>query len=206
MKLALGEGLESLLGRVPNLVDLYEKNGKAFPELLKAWLREAEKLLTSSRKPQAAELAALRGVIVAAERGVHNSSVALPPRATKRKAAAAVGILSLDRAQQALQVVLGTIVEDVDEARMVLKQLLMVAAQRGLISQQWAGPGAVSSKIQGLWQTLAQDKETRPGTQRILLLLSFHDAQTLMEEILTEWSTDFSSCDQRTEAGRETGS
>ena len=187
MKIKLVDELQSLLEQVPDLVNKYESIDFTFTESLKRWLSSGEKLLISHHKPQVSELAGLRGNVVAAERGVYESSFAFNPRMPKRKAAAAIAIFSLKKAQEILQVMLHPIVENVEESRALIKQVLALSDQKGILAQFRMAENEVTNSVLALWNNLAAIEDIRIGLNRILMLVSHAEALFLMEEILEEW-------------------
>ena len=188
MKIKLIDELQVLLEQVPALVNKYESNDSSFPESSKQWLRCGEKLLTTYHKAQVSVLAGLRGFIVAAESGVYEPSFALDPKMRKRKASAATAIFSLNRAQEILQSVLNPVVVEVEEARTLIKQVLVLADQKNILAEYMEAADEVTNNLLTLWYNLSKTEDIRVGLNRILTLVSHAEALKLMEEILYGWA------------------
>jgi hypothetical protein len=189
MKIKLINELQVLLEQIPALINKYESDDSSFPEASKQWLRCGEKLLTTYHKSQVSVLAGLRGSIVAAERGVYESSFAFDPKIRKRKASAATAVFSLNKAQEILQTILNPVIGEVEEARTLIKQVLVLADQKNILTEYMEATDAVTKNLLTLWSNLSKTEDIRVGLNRILTLVSHAEALKLMEETLHEWPT-----------------
>lgn len=186
MKIKLLEGLQALLEQVPDLINKYEANDPAFIPSVKRWLSAGEHLLTMHHKPQVAELAGARGKIIAAEQGMYEQAPAVHTRLPKRKTSAAIAIFSLKRAQEMLLHMLEPIMENVEESKILMKQVFALADQKSILTRYRTENPSVVNML-ALWNYLASIEDIRVGLNRILTLVSHAEALQLMESALQEW-------------------
>lgn len=186
-KYQLIKELQVLFEEVPFLVNKYESRDSDFVLVVKQWLSKGEDLLTRNRRPEVSELASLRGIITAADRGIIDPSFSIDSKLRKGKAASAITLFSLNKAQGILQSVLGVSIEDVKEAEMLIKQIIALAGQKGLLGEYFKKPKTNKQNLRSLWTILSKTEDIRVGMNRILSLIPFDDVLVLTETILAGW-------------------
>src|SRR2546428_2839408 len=92
------EELEALLLEAPELMGRYEQRTPQFRGAVRDWLDRVAAALRSNRLAGAATVAALRGDIIAAERGSPAADLVTAAGASRRQIAATVAMRSLQRA------------------------------------------------------------------------------------------------------------
>lgn len=200
MRIKLAEEIQSLLNKVPALVNLYDSADYGFVNSLKKWFISCEQVLTKYRKPQVSELASLRGLISAAEKGVYEASFAsFESRTPRRKKVAAVAIFSLYRAQSYLQSIILPLLGKLEETATIIKNILTLCSRKGQMRQYWKADIPKSERLKLLWKAMTEDKDTAEATQRVLTLVSYSDAIQMIERIMTEWSDDFKNANANLE-------
>lgn len=183
------ERLNSLLQRVPDLVDLYEQREFTFLSEAKGWMRDIEEVLRGANSPIVSDIASRRADIIYAERGNRPASIVVPARSSKRKVAEATAIQSLNDAQSA---VLSAVSEDMEifsRADKSIRGLLVVATQKGLLNNS-VQPPYTMPVLRTLWSTLVSDDTIGPPAAQLLGLLRFRDALIMLGRILEEWRDD----------------
>ncbi len=150
------EEIQALLLRVPPLVDGLARHDPDFPTAVKDWLVQVEQALLRNRLPLVAEIAGLRGTVIAAERGVIPPISVLSGRATPRKVREAAASEALRKA--------GTLVADsirgseiqFAEAERLVRQLVALAERKGFLA---ATSGASTQRLVTLWNVIRNDPE-----------------------------------------------
>ena len=184
----LVDEINALLIQSSSLVDKYENKDVSFVESSKEWLIKGEELLKRYNKPQVSELAGLRSVIIAAERGVSDKNINIMSTKSNRKISSSIAAISLNKTQNILQDVLKPVSENIEHAKSLIKQILVTAAQKNLINKYWLTDEDLSAKLQNLWKAFKEDIDLKALTSHVLTLVSYVDALRLMEEILDEWT------------------
>lgn len=185
----LVDEINALLLKTSSLVDKYENKDMSFVKLCKEWLIDGEEILKKYNNPHASELAGLRSIIIAAERGTYtNDIISIPPTKSKRKITSDISAISLNKAQGILQDVLKPVLVNIEQAKNLIKHILGIAAQKNLINKHWSSNEELSTKLQNLWKAFKEDTDLKPLTNQVLIFVSYVDALRLMEEILEEWT------------------
>lgn len=188
MKTTLAYELQLLLKQLPDIINKYESKNSAFTQSTKLWITSCEKLLTKYNKPQVSELAGLRAIIIAAERGNFESSFVVNAKMSKRKNASAIAAFCLNSGQDILQSLLKPLLAKGEEAKDLMKQILAVANQTGLLDQYLSTESLEINQLHFLWKSLQAKEDIRAGLNRVLTLISYNCAINIMKEILDEWS------------------
>lgn len=186
----LADEISALLVQSSSLVDKYENNDASFVELFKEWLIKGEDLLKRYNKPHVSELAGLRIITIAAERGVYSNDINIAPTKRKRKISSSIAAISLNKAQNILQNVLKPVLENIEQAKNLIKQMLVMAAQKNLINKYWLTNEDLSTKLQNLWKAFREDTDLKVLANHVLTIVSYVDTLRLMEEILDEWTNN----------------
>lgn len=193
MKLKTVDDLKVLMIQLPSLVELFESRSLQFPQELKQWLKTVEDVLATQRRAETGRIAALRSDILSAESGVwrkdiyHVDSQLLGRRGVQKKVVRALCGQILSQAQEAIHQILVPMEETISEAKDIIKQLLLLALQSGLIVQPELESEA---QLKQVWQKIVQHPELRPGTQKVLSLISIPEVLGLMAEIVDDWQKE----------------
>ena len=175
---SIGIEFEALLKRLlldsTVLADLFQARDPAFLPQYKAWLKQAESLLKEHDRAEASELAGIRAEVVAVERGDPPGKVPAPgpDRGPRRKKRYSLVAHTLPRAQETLQRVLYPLQERLEEARDIVRQMVVIGFEAGLIQQMNFTQGSSNMKLQALAGAFAQLEHTRNGVIRVKMLVS----------------------------------
>jgi len=175
--------IQNLLLRVPALVRDLERREPGFASSVKEWLIECEQILVGNRLPIAAGVAALRGIVISAERGVSPPGLVFNQRLSLRKIKDAAAGDVLRRAEE---VIAGAIAADAArfaEGEKLMRQVVAVAERKGLVLAE-ALPEPGSARLRTIWQGMTSDPELGPATTRLVGLVGGRDALVLLDRVL----------------------
>jgi hypothetical protein len=110
------EEIQGALLRVPRLIHSLDKRDPKFVGDAKAWLTQAEQILTNNHIAVAAGIAALRGVLITAEQGAIPQGMIFAGRVTSRKIKIAAAADVIRKAEEMISKVLQADVARVVEA------------------------------------------------------------------------------------------
>jgi len=178
------EEIERMLLRVPALVDLQDRGNPDFAQDVKQWLSELEKVLESNRIAVAGTVAALRALVISAERGVIPVGVEFHGRPTRRKIQEAAGAYVLRQSGDLVSSVTQRERERVAEAERLTRQLVALAKAKGLIQEVPSG-GDFTEILKGIWRTLSADPDISGGTVNVEGLVGPYDALIVLDRIIT---------------------
>jgi len=178
------EEIQGMLLRIPDLVDLLDRRDPALFHDVKQWLSNIERVLLNNRMPAAGNVAALRGMLIAAERGVIPVGVGFHGRSTIRKIReAAVGYV-LRQTGDLVSIAIEKDRERIAEAVRMTRQVVAVAKAKGLIQQVPRGDD-LTNMLKALWQTLSTDADLSPGKVNVEGLVGPYDALIVLDRITT---------------------
>lgn len=178
----------ALLGRVPDLVSLLETGAPEFAAATTDWLKEGEGVLSRYQRPQVAQLAGLRAQLLSATAGVYDvKAFRLPEERTRRKQQRAVVALLLDQGQRILGGIHDSWVARRDEAATYMRQMVMLALQKGTFYPSWNSTAQRSEALARVWQSFLADPAMLAASRHVLSLVHYADALRLLDEIATEW-------------------
>ncbi|MDA2937076.1 hypothetical protein MYX75_02280 [Acidobacteria bacterium AH-259-A15] len=189
MNLIERENLTELLQQVSRLVDLFENRDSSFIRETKHWLRQIEEVLQAARLPIAAEVAARRADIVAAERGSRPEGLILPARASKSRIRQAVAIHSLVEAESTVLAALERVEGAYSQAEQIIRGVLVTANRKGVFNNDIQPPFTLAV-LRGLWSRLLADETIRLHTSQILAFIGYRDALNLIGKVLEEWARE----------------
>ena len=182
--------LQDCILDVPRLVSLYEKKDPVFIEKLKQWFLDCEAILQRYNKPQVAQIATLRGEIIAGTRGYIDPFFQINNETSKRKASLALAMFCLKRAEELLTEIVRPFNAQQEEAKGLLRQILLVAVQNKLLDSFWNNYNGQIVQIQSLWQQLLLYEDIKHGLNQVRSLIPAPFAWQIMNEILTDWQKD----------------
>jgi hypothetical protein len=178
------EEIQKILSRITCIVDLQEKRDPDFVHEVKRWLIELEKVLDNNRIAVAGNVAALRGVLIAAERGVLPTGLEIHGRYTVRKIKEAVASSVLRQGGDIVSNVIRKDNERIAEATRMNRQLIALAKAKGLIRELPSGEN-YTEILKALWRTLASDPDISPGTTNVEGLVGPNDALIILDRTIT---------------------
>ncbi len=178
------EEIENLLLRVSALADLQEQRDPDFVREAREWFARIEEALANNRMAVAGNVAALRGLLVSAERGAVPAGVELHGRATGRRIreAAAAHLL-----REAADLVSRTIAKDrerIAEAERLALQLVAIAKAKGLVRERPAGEN-LTDMLRALWRVISGDPELSAGAVTLEGLVGKNDALVILDRAIT---------------------
>lgn len=179
--------LQHFLEQVPELVSMYESKSMHFPEKVKEWCIGCENTLKKHNKPQVAEIASLRGDIISTERGAKDPAIQFEKKLTKSKSVSGVAFLTLKKGQHVLHGILDPLNSRMEEARSMVRQVLALADQSGILFQIKNGNNGMTENPVAIWQILASNKELRSGLNSVLIHTTYPEALYLLAENYASW-------------------
>ena len=177
------EEIQGILLRVPEIVDHLETNDPKFSDLVKKWLKDLENVLVNNRLAQAAEVAALRSMLISAERGVVHEGLEFTGRKTARKVREAVAAESLSKAEGLASDAIRGYGAQIAEGEKLARQLVALAEQKGII-QKFSGTKNHTIRLTGIWSAISEDPDLSAGTTALKGLVGFQDALILVDRML----------------------
>ncbi|HEX7241550.1 MAG TPA: hypothetical protein VF263_14830 [Longimicrobiaceae bacterium] len=177
------EEIQGMLLRVPGLVDAMDRNDAGFSALVRGWLAEVEEVLKNNRLAAAGEVAALRGTLIAAERGALPAGITVAGRATPRRLRDAAAADALRRAESAVSGAVRADAERVAEAEGMLRQVATLAAWKGTLPGP-GYPGTHTARVQAAWSAVSTDPDTAGAALRVAGLVGAQDALILLDRAL----------------------
>ncbi len=178
------EEMQDMLLRIPGLVDLQEKRDTGFVPDVKQWLSKLEKAIENNRLPSAGNVAALRAMLISAERGVIPAGVEFHGRATGRKIRDAAAAFVLRLAGDILSNAIQKDCERVADAERMTRQLVALAKAKRLIREIPSGEN-FTDMLKAIWKALSADTDIAPGAINVEGLIGPHDALVMLDRILT---------------------
>ena len=186
-----------LVNQVPHLASLYENRDPSFCDSVKDWMASVEAVMKNGRMRQAAEISTLKSMIISVQRGVMPSSdIAVPMRQSsgghgyKRKILDTVCVYVLYNAQRSLQALLSPYEEKYEQARQLVRKVLLMASASGILNPVLRTTFDPATTLPSLWKSLVASRTISPWTARILEIVSLEEAFTLINQVLDEWIKD----------------
>ena len=177
------EEIQSILLRVPVLIRELEARDVSFAGSVKTWLTQGEQTLSNNRLTVAAQVAALRGVLISAERGAIPSGMAFTKRATLRmiKDAAAADVLR--KAEELMSSAINADAARFAEGEKLTRQIVAVAYRKGLTLVA-PDVGTHSERLKTIWQAMTRDPDLVSATTHLIGLVGPHDVLILLDRML----------------------
>ena len=177
------EEIQGTLLRVPELIRSLDGREPQFVGDAKDWLSQAEQALINNRLAVAAGVAALRGVLITAERGVIPPGVVFIGRATSRKVKDATAADVIRKTEELISNAIKADVARIAEAEQLMRQIVSVAQRKGLIP---ASPNGTdhSVMLRLLWLAMTSDPDTGAAATHLAGLVGMHDALILLDRTL----------------------
>jgi hypothetical protein len=183
LRIANIEEINGILLRVPGLVDIQQCRGPGFTEEVKVWLESLEDVLNNNRMPAAGNVAAFRGMIVSAERGVMPQGVSFYGRATLRKIKDAAAAAALRAATDLIFSTIQADISKIAEAERRGRQIIALAKAKGFSLLLPNRPDRADA-LKTLWRSLATDSDIGPGTVNVEGLVGPSDALIVLDRAI----------------------
>lgn len=174
------DSLKAKLLTFPALVDCMQNKDPDFLQFLERWMKETETILKNFNITECSEIAGLRSKIYSPLfTGSHGRSV--------RKKQLQIASELLYDLQKTILLVIKPHEIKVNEARDLLLQLLSILQQSGAL--KYSEDTGFQNFIYQIWNVFLTNEQLKPGTAKILSLVSRMDAlRIIAEEInLEEW-------------------
>ncbi|WP_250631585.1 hypothetical protein [Rhodoflexus caldus] len=179
----LASALNAKLIEFPKIVTGLEQKDIDFLNVFLSWIKSCEEILAAHNISSVAELAGLRGKIIAAKFSDNNSTT------SAKKIQQKVAAECLFDAQKIVLETLKPLEFKLNECRELLRQLLLIIAQTNAVKYEDHLPFAAF--LDNIWQFIISNEQLKPGAVKLKTLLTASDIQLLMaEEINME---DFTS-------------
>jgi len=178
------EEIQTLLLRVPGIVEQNEQRDPRFVPTVKTWLTQLEAVLKNNHLPTAANVAALRANLISTEQGNIPAGITFNGRATKRKVQQATASQCIS---QSVEMISGTIQKDAErvaEAQRITRQLVSIAKSKGLITETPHGKN-YTSILNAIWTKMSKDQVLAQGVVSIEGLVGPNDALLLLDRTIT---------------------
>src|SRR2546422_5348583 len=179
------EELEALLLEAPEVIGRYEQRTPQFRGAVRDWLDRVAAALRSNRLAGAATVAALRGDIIAAERGSPPADLVTAAGASRRQIAATVAMRSLQRAIAAVRAEIDGTRARSNDAHLVARAGLAVARAKSVVNAAKAGNPSIPLPAR-LLVALESDAELKPMAAHLVGLGGRADALVLFDRGLGE--------------------
>ena len=177
------EEIQDVLLCIPGLVDLQDQRDPGLVQDVKQWLSKLEKVLDNNRAPVAGNVAALRALLISAERGVVPTGVEFHGRSTRHKIREAAVAYVLQQTGDLISSFIQKDNERVAEAERLVRQLVVLAKAKGLIQELSSGDN-FTDMLKAIWQTMSADPELSPGTVNVEGLIGPYDALILLDRTI----------------------
>lgn len=178
------EEIESMLLRVPLLVDLQEQRDANLVEEVKHWLVDLETVLKNNSIPEAGNIAALRSLLISSERGLKPEGIEIRGSVTGRKIKEATAATVIQKAGSLVSDVICKDRERVAEAGRIGRQLVALGRAKGLIGELPGGRNH-GEMLKVLWRALAADSEMQAGVVNVEALAGPNDALIILDRAIT---------------------
>ncbi len=176
------EEIQGLLLTIPEMVSYLDKHDSRFTAAVKEWLSHAEKVLGDNRLAVAGDIAALRGLIISAERGVIIPDMDFTGQKTKRKAREAVAADALYKADQLISSIIKAYCAQITEGERLARQIVVVAKRKGILPVSITG--SQQEVLKATWRAITTDSDLIPAVTNLEGLFGATDAMILLDRAL----------------------
>lgn len=175
---------EEMLREVSPIADLSNDGPAEFAGAIEAWLIRAEDLFKQYNQGEQALLAAIRpSVKLAGSPGAIDDGESISGRRKKRKR------LLTEHLNQSVDYFYRAYTREkakVEEARELVRQVILVALQSGLLNNLPPGSFTGSEQLVSIQAQLYADAELRKGINRVLSIVAYPDLLRLIDETLND--------------------
>lgn len=177
------EEIQGALLRVPALVRILDERGPGFAAAAKEWMIQVERILQDNRLAVAAEIAALRGTLISAERGAMPAGLVFNGRPSARKVREAAAADVVRKAESAISNAIRDDAARCAEGERLAQQIVAVALRKRIAPM--AGQFSLhGDMLRALWRTLVADAELSQAATHLAGLVGPQDALILLDRKL----------------------
>jgi transcriptional repressor TraM len=177
------ENIESLLLRVPAIIQRFDERDPGFISAVNEWLVNTEKVLNENRLTTAAEVSVLRGTLLAYERGSGKDPESQKIVTRKMKEARAAAVLK--EATQVTSEAIRLRRAQVNEAERIMSQIVAAAYQLGVIPAETGQDH--TAYLLAVKQTLSNRTELVSLVVHVLGLVGNVDFLILVDRAIAAW-------------------
>lgn len=172
------EEIHGLLLQIPRLVQKLEDQQSDYCEAVIEWMKQLEHALASNRLPSGASIAALRGGVIAASRGI----TAGPPvsGSSRRKARDAAATDALRRAEEIVASAMRADQAQIADAERLARQLVAHGLRKRILDDEVLR----RRQVEAIWQRLASDPELGSPASHLSALVGLPNALVLVGRAL----------------------
>lgn len=171
-KLHLSEQLTQQLLAIPEIVKQFASKSPEAINVLLEWIDETENILTNNRMTQSAKLAGLKAKILAIE-----LDPTMPRRQLKKQQQALATGLVFDL-QNTVTEALDPIRNRIDEAKLLVRQLLQAISQSGAFRSKTI-PDA-NALLREIWAMCTTHEQLKPISAQLLAIIGYADVQMIL--------------------------
>jgi hypothetical protein len=165
--------LKEQLFQVSEIVNRIQRKEYSSVDILLHWLTKTEDILQQNGYAQSSELAGLRSRLIATD---YSEEL----RSSKRKLKLRVSAEIIYDSQKTVLQIVQALEVRLDEARLLIKQILLVLKPTGAID--YDPKIDFNSFIQGIWGMLKSNSQVGGGASKVLILVSQSDALRILAE------------------------
>jgi len=184
LKLVQLEEIEKLLLEVPALIKRHEKREPAFVQVSIEWLDRLVHAVEQNRLTCTASIAALKGVLLSAKRGVLPPDLSGAATISRRKLAAAAAVRALQSATEMVRDETDNVRARANDAYRIARAALAVADAKGLIKA--ARGAAIRIPPSRLLSMIEQDEDLRSASIQMLGILGRADTVITLDRALSD--------------------
>jgi hypothetical protein len=173
------EEIQQHLLEIPELVHAYEERLGDFSERVRDWMVRLEEKLKSNQIPVAGAVAAMRAMVISAERGVLPPGLAFAGAPTRRRIRDAAASEAIRRVEESVGAVLRPDLAQIDEAGRLMRQMISIAQRKGIMTNVSAA-SSVSEAVNSVWSAFLNDGELSAGATRVTGLVGALNALILL--------------------------
>lgn len=178
------EEIEGMLMEIPGLIDRLEARDARFLEQSRTWFSRMEEVLANNRLAVAGDVAALRGALIATERGNPPADLVPTGGRVTAKVKEAAGADLLRRAGDLLRDVIRPHTERIAEGQRLARQMIALAQQKKIYREQPCEGDEVgerTARLRNLLSTMARDPELGPLATHLIGLVGTCDVLILLD-------------------------
>jgi hypothetical protein len=176
------EEINDSLLHLPRLIDEFEQRDAAIVEKTKKWLVKLETILMNNRMALAGTIAALRGTLLASERGLIPEGITITGKSTPRKIREVTATQVIRKASEAISIAMIDDTARISEANRLGLQVVTLARSKGILSSLGVADGL---NITEVWGILLRDSDVAPGMVRLLALVGQNDAMIIIDRSIS---------------------
>lgn len=177
------EEIESLLLKLPTLVQQQEQRNPEFPTRVRDWLTALERVFVANRLHQAGGIAAIRSALIAAEQGQVPAEVKFRGRPTRSRVLNTVASQCLQQATAMSTALAGEHRTRITEAERIARQVVAAAVSRNLVPRPPAQSDA-THYLRTLRQSFVSSSDLEAAIVHVEGLVGPNDLLVLLDRAL----------------------